>query len=282
MKISTLASLLIILLSLYNCTPRFTSRDFTPEKGFTEGIEGPATDAEGNIYAVNLERQGTIGKITPRGKTSVYLSLPNESIGNGIRFDRAGRMFIADYVNHNILMVEKPGDPIRVFAHEAGANQPNDLTIAPDGTIYASDPNWAEETGNLWKVTAAGFELLEGDMGTTNGVEVSPDGSRLYVNESVQRKIWLYDLNAEGDISNKRAFTTFPDFGLDGMRCRSNGDLYVTRFGKGTVVVFSPSGEQLREINLKGENPTNLAFSPDEKWLYVTLADRGCLERVRL
>ncbi|PHI18465.1 gluconolactonase [Lewinellaceae bacterium SD302] len=282
MKISTLASLLIILLSLCNCTPRFTSRDFTPEKGFTSGVEGPATDAAGNIYAVNFERQGTIGKITPGGKASVYLALPDESIGNGIRFDRAGRMFIADYVNHNVLMVEKPGDPVKVFAHEESANQPNDLTIAPNGTIYASDPNWAEETGNLWIVTAAGFELLESDMGTTNGVEVSPDGSRLYVNESVQRKIWMYDLSAEGEISNKRIFATFPDFGLDGMRCRKNGNLFVTRFGKGTIVVFTPSGKQLREIKLKGEKPTNLTFSPDEKWLYVTLQDRGCLERVRL
>ena len=34
-----------------------------------------------------------------------------------------------------------------------------------------------------------GFVLLEKEMGTTNGIEVSHDGKKLYVNESVQRKI---------------------------------------------------------------------------------------------
>ena len=43
-------------------------------------------------------------------------------------------------------------------------------------------------------------------MGTTNGVEVSPDEKTLYVNESVQRSVWAYDLDTEGNISNKRLF----------------------------------------------------------------------------
>ena len=50
---------------------------------------------------------------------------------------------------------------------------------------------------NLWKVDKTGFSLLEAEMGTTNGIEVSPDGKKLYVNESVQRNIWSYDLRCE-------------------------------------------------------------------------------------
>ena len=33
---------------------------------------------------------------------------------------------------------------ITVFAHNDRMNQPNDLAIAPDGTLYASDPNWEQ------------------------------------------------------------------------------------------------------------------------------------------
>ena len=48
----------------------FTGRQFTGENGFTSGIEGPACDAIGNLYAVNFERQHTVGKVTPEGECS--------------------------------------------------------------------------------------------------------------------------------------------------------------------------------------------------------------------
>ena len=63
----------------------FTSEIFTPMHGFTSGIEGPACDKDGNLYAVNFNRQHTIGKVTPGGIASFFLELPNGSIGNGIR-----------------------------------------------------------------------------------------------------------------------------------------------------------------------------------------------------
>jgi hypothetical protein len=46
----------------------FKSQPFTPHGGFTEGIEGPACDADGNLYAVYYARPGTIGKVTPSGE----------------------------------------------------------------------------------------------------------------------------------------------------------------------------------------------------------------------
>jgi sugar lactone lactonase YvrE len=276
-----LALSLFIILS--SCTAPLTSVDFTREGGFTDGIEGPATDESGNIYAVNYQEQGTIGKVTPEGKSTLFVSLPDGSIGNGIRFGTKHQMFVADYTNHNVLEIDLQSKKIEVFAHSPQANQPNDLAIAPNQTLYASDPNWSDNTGNLWKVTRdGGFELLEANMGTTNGIEVSHDGRKLYVNESVQRKIWVYDILFNGSINNKTLFHTFQDFGLDGMRFHQNGNLFVCRYGKGTVAILSPQGDLLKEIQLKGQNPTNITFSPDYRKCYVTVADRGCLEMVDL
>src|SRR5258705_12005247 len=79
----------------------FKSSVFTPVKSFTSGAEGPAVDKEGALYAVNYSREGTIGKILSRGQGSIFIELPNGSIGNGIRFSSTGDMFIADYTNHN-------------------------------------------------------------------------------------------------------------------------------------------------------------------------------------
>ena len=258
----------------------FISHPFTERNGFTSGIEGPACDAEGNLYAVNYARQHTIGKVTPAGKCSVFVELPDGSIGNGIRFDSAGAMFIADYTNHNILKVDMETQEINVYAHEPTMNQPNDIAIGSNDIVYASDPNWPESTGQIWRIdTDSTVTLLEADMGTTNGIEVSPDENILYVNESVQRNIWAYDLSATGEVSNKRLLIQFPDFGFDGMRCDIEGNLYVTRHGKGTIAKISPQGEVLLEVELAGKDCTNLAFGgPDGRICYVTLADRGNIE----
>ena len=255
----------------------FVSQEFTPVNGFTSGVEGPACDAEGNLYAVNYARQHTIGKVTPAGEASVFVELPNGSVGNGIRFNSEGDMFIADYTNHNVLKVDMGTRHISVHAHEPRMNQPNDIAIGANDILYASDPNWAESTGQLWRIdTNGGVTLLEAEMGTTNGIEVSPDERTLYVNESKQRNIWAYDLSSEGEISNKRLLIKFPDFNMDGMRCDMAGNLYVTRHGKGTVAKVSPDGEVQLEIQLRGKLCTNIAFGgPDGCTCYVTLADRG-------
>ncbi len=261
----------------------FVSQEFTPVNGFTSGIEGPACDAEGNLYAVNYERQHTIGKVTPDGTASVFIELPTGSIGNGIRFDSAGFMFIADYTNHNVLKVDMDTRSITVHAHEPTMNQPNDLAIGANDILYASDPNWGASTGQIWRVDTDGtVTLLEADMGTTNGIEVSPDEKVLYVNESAQRNVWAYDLSPEGEVSNKRLLIQFPDFNMDGMRCDIEGNLYITRHGKGTVAKLSPAGEVLLEVQLTGKLCSNIAFGgPDGRTCYVTMADRGNVEVFR-
>jgi sugar lactone lactonase YvrE len=194
MQIKFLLIIFVILLSFSCGRESDQSFDFTKEGLFTKGIEGPAVDSQGNLYAVNFKKEGTIGIVDSEGNASLFMVLSDGSIGNGIRFDKNDNMFIADYVNHNILKIDKGMDRAVIFAHDSTANQPNDIAISPDGNLYASDPDWKNSTGNLWKVDKYGFHLLESDMGTTNGIEVSPDGKKLYVNESVQRNIWVYDI----------------------------------------------------------------------------------------
>jgi len=99
------------------------------------------------------------------------------------------------------------------------------------------------------------------------------------VNESEQRNVWAYDLSPEGEISNKRLFAKMEDFGMDGMRCDMKGNLYITRHGKGTILILSPEGETIKEVKLKGTKPSNIAFGgPEGKTCYVTVQDRGYIE----
>src|SRR5215210_1250017 len=97
----------------------YKSSDFTAVNSFTSGAEGPAVDEDGNLYAVNYSKEGTIGKITPSGEGSIFLELPNGSVGNGIRFSSQGDMLIADYTNHNILKVDMATKQLTVYAHDS-------------------------------------------------------------------------------------------------------------------------------------------------------------------
>jgi sugar lactone lactonase YvrE len=283
---TTLASTLFALAASHaeDAKALFTASPFTAGGSFTAGVEGPATDAAGNVYAVNFERQQTIGKVTPDGEAELFVTLPGKSTGNGIRFDRDGGMFVADYVGHNVLRVDLKTRAVTVFAHEAGMNQPNDLAIGPDGVLYASDPNWKDGTGQIWRIDRKGaVRLVAEKMGTANGIEVSPDGRTLYVNESVQRNVWAFTIAADGSLENKRLVKKFDDFGFDGMRCDVDGNLYITRHGKGTVVKLSPEGEVLKEIDVLGKSPTNICFGGlDGCTAYVTEAEHKRLVQFRV
>ena len=264
--------------------PLFTARPLTLPGEFTGGIEGPACDADGNIFAVNFGRQGTIGRVRESGAGDIFITLPEGSTGNGIRFGKDGTMFVADYTGHNILSVDPKTRIVKTLAHNAQMNQPNDLAIGPDGTLWASDPNWAKSTGQVWRIDADGTTMLAApDMGTTNGIDVSPDGRTLYVNESVQRNIWAFTIADDRTLKDKRLFKKFDDHGFDGHRCDAKGNLYVTRYGKGTVVKLSPAGEVLREINVLGKQPSNLCFGgPDGRTIYVTEVEHTRLVKFRV
>lgn len=250
---------------------------FTADHSFTSGVEGPAADRVGNVYAVSFQRQNTIGKITPEGQGAIFVEMPEGSLANGIRFGLDGQMYVADYKGHNILQIDPSTRKIRVFAHEPTMNQPNDLAISPDGTLWASDPAWSQKTGQVWRIDRdARVTRVASDMGTTNGIEVSPDGKYLYVNESAQRKVWRFRINKDRTLSDKQLLIEFPDFGMDGMRADRKGNLYITRHGKGTVAIVTPKGKLLEEVNVLGKNPTNITFGgPDNKTCYVTEVEKG-------
>ena len=260
------------------------STDWMPAHSFTSGVEGPAVDRQGNLYAVNFAKQGTIGIISGQDKGEIFLTLPGNSIGNGIRFDQEHNMYIADYVNHQVFKYHLKSKKLIVYAQNNAMNQPNDLAIMENGILFASDPKWSTGTGNIWRINLDGStSLLANDMDTTNGIEVSPDNQYLYVNESVQRNVWRFRLTANGGISNKTLFYHFNDHGMDGMRTDKYGNLYIARYGAGEIAVLSPQGKLLKTLSLKGRFPTNVAFGGIEgKQLFVTMQKRGTIETLYL
>ncbi|MBS1682137.1 MAG: SMP-30/gluconolactonase/LRE family protein [Bacteroidetes bacterium] len=261
----------------------YIAKDLTAENLFTTNCEGPVFDKNGSLFVVNFQKDGTIGLVHPDGKVELFTVLPEGSTGNAIQFDKDGNMLVADFSAHNILKVDVKTKKISVYSHTDQFNQPNDICINKKGQLFASDPNWKEGTGKIWRIDTDGHPvLLQEKMGTTNGIELSPDEKTLYVNESVQRTIWVFDVDRKGNINNKRKFFDFPDFGMDGMKCDKAGNLFVSRYDKGVIAVISPGGKLLREIQMKGKKTSNITFGgKDGKTCFVTLQDRKCIETFR-
>jgi sugar lactone lactonase YvrE len=267
----------------------FQSQKVTPAGEYTFGIEGPAVDDKGNLYVANFGKPGTIGKLAAgSSRSELFATLPEGSVGVAIRFDRHGRMFVADYKKHNIFLVGADGTTIDTYFHSGDFNQPNDMTIAADGTIYASDPRWKRHDGQVWRIAKSADGSVRGEkmladrpMSTTNGIDLSPDGKTLYVGESDTSEIWSYRIDGAKLLSPKLV-KKFDDFSIDGIRTDVSGRLFVARILKGTIAVLSPAGVLEREIKLSAKEPTNLAFGgSDGKTIFVTQRQGRLIESFR-
>jgi sugar lactone lactonase YvrE len=269
----------------------FVSKRITPQGEYTPGIEGPAVDASGNLYVVNFQQSGNIGKVAGgAAKSELFASLPAGSIGNGIRFDRDGRMYVADFKKHNVWVIERGETTPHVYFHSDQFHQPNDLAIAADGTLYASDPRFASPAGGqIWRITRGADGKGRGEvmsstrrLGVTNGIDLSPDGATLYVSESNSKQVWAYRLDGS-QLLDPRLVRGFADFEVDGLRTDVDGRIYLARLSAGRIAIIAADGSLEREVALRGKQPTNLTFGgPDGKTVFVTQKEGCFIEAFRV
>jgi DNA-binding beta-propeller fold protein YncE len=264
----------------------FVSARISPAGEYTSEIEGPAVDAAGILYVVNLYRGGTIGELLPGAAASqLFAVLPHGSIGSGIRFNHDKRMYVADYRRHNIFAFEPGGDTPKLYFHSSDFSQPNDLAMARDGTLFASDPDFAHHTGRVWRIDRLGNGGATGapmrsarPMGEANGIDFSPDGATLYVSETDTREVWAYQIDGSA-LTRPHLVVRFPSFKVDGLRTDRAGRLFIARPGNGTIAIVSPGGKILREVALQGKYPTNLTFGGSGgRTVFVTQVAGGLIE----
>jgi sugar lactone lactonase YvrE len=276
----------------------YTTTAVTPERSFTDGIEGPACDGNGNLYAVSYEREGTIGRMTPDGKTTLWAEVPKGGRVNGMRLDSKGMLIGADYVNHIVHLINPATAKFEksLTADWNGQQfyQPNDVGITANDTIYFTDPNWKDEKGRgrLFRIDPPPNRktvLIEEGLLGPNGVTLSPDDKRVYVGQSRGRNVLVYDRAKDGSLSNKREFFNFdahnlPEKGVaDGIRCDVKGRVFITLVYGGRILIVEPDGKLAGTIKTLGSMPANLTFcEADGRTLYITEKEHGRIEKVRV
>jgi gluconolactonase len=213
--------------------------------------------------------------------------------GNGMTFDLDGQLIVCEHVTSSVVRIEPDGSGggrAVLASHYEGCelNSPNDVVVKSDGAIYFTDPSYGRMPGvgiereqdlefqGVYRIPPGGgdAQLLGDDFGQPNGLCFSADESLLYINDTENRHIRVFDVAAGGTIENGRVLAEnigTGDFELgdlvDGMKLDERGNLWVT--GPAGVWVFDAQGEHLGTVAVP-EPVGNLNWGgPEWRWLFI-------------
>lgn len=213
--------------------------------------------------------------------------------GNGMTYDAALNLLVCEHATSSVARIGPDGQREVLASHFEGRelNSPNDIVVHSDGSIWFSDP-WYGRMPHFgidrprdlgWQGV---FRLKPnhrpGDapelvvdrytFSQPNGLCFSPDERRLYINDTEQANIRVYDVLPGGRLENGRIFASgLKDPSLaglpDGMKCDAAGNVWCC--GPGGLWVFAPSGKLLGKV-LTPEMPANFHWGgPDWRRLYI-------------
>lgn len=250
--------------------------------------EGPAADAEGNVYFSDCPNNRILVYHPDSVKTEVWKEPSGRA--NGMNFDAQGRLVTCcdgkDGGARAVQRYEPDGTVTTLASHYNGKllNAPNDLCFDREGRIYFTDPRYGFKE-DLEQDCMAVYRLdLDGsltrvidDLETPNGILITPDNKTLYlVNHNADpggaRTLVAYDLDHKGNWNQRAVFYDHGEgYGGDGMVLDVQGNIYLTagENEKAGIYIFSPEGELIGFIPLP-ETPGNCTFGgPDLCTLYI-------------
>jgi gluconolactonase len=222
--------------------------------------------------------------------SSLTKYLPHSDSSNGLTYDFQGRLILTQMELRRVSRQEFDGTITPLASTYKGKrfNSPNDVVVKSDGAIFFTDPTFNIPFGQHQELPYAGIyrispygnvTLLDSTLNLPNGICFSPNETKLYVNNSQARIIYVWDVVDDSTITNKKEFARINPVGYaDGMKADPDGNIYCT--GPLGVWVFSSEGTLLDTILVPG-NPSNCNWGNiDRKTLYIT--GGSSIYRIRL
>jgi len=246
--------------------------------------EGPAADVEGNIYFTDIPNN-KIHKWSLDGKLTTFHE--NSEGANGLFFDKDGNIVACEGSGRKLVSID-PNGKVTVLADKYDGkrfNSLNDLWMAPNGGVYFTDPRYGrnredmEQDGEhvyyLSPKSKNAIRVID-DMVKPNGLIGTKDGKTLYVADAGGRKTFVYTVNDDGTLTNKKLFASE---GSDGMTIDNEGNIYLTT---NVVAVYNKEGERIASIEVP-ERPSNVCFGgKDKQTLFITARSSFYSVRMRV
>ena len=273
-----------ILLLIAGCISCVVAQSPVPHNATVEMIAGGFQFVEGPVWrdgAGLLFSDIPANKVyqwTPGAGVSVFRNPSGNS--NGLTFDAQGRLVMTQTGNRRVARVESTGEETVLAATYTGKklNSPNDVVVKSDGSIFFSDPTFNIPAGQkaelgfsgIYRISPYGpLQLLDASLNEPNGICFSPDETKLYVNNSSERVIYMWDVVNDSTIANKRRFASMNPVGYaDGMKTDAAGNVFCS--GPLGVWVFSPGGVVLDTILVPGQTSNCNWGDASRKTLYIT------------
>lgn len=240
--------------------------------------EGPAFHPDGTLWFVDLQARSLVrwdGEVT---------HYPTDGVPNGAAFDRAGRLWFCDAERNAIRSFEPSTQTWRTVVDALEGEplgSPNDLAFDARGSLIFTCPGGSEHrpSGYVCCLSATGdLTRIAGGLFFPNGLALTDEGESLVVAETHRHRLWkgAWDADARRWLEPKPWAEVGGPVGPDGMALGADGRLYVAVFGSGRIKAVGEQGEVVRQFDLPGKNPTNVAFDPSGRLgLVVTETERG-------
>ena len=253
--------------------------------------EGP-TWYHGKLYYVEYGRNA----VTAWDGHSNQRVWTQEGCGqSAVVVNRRGEFLTTCFDNGSIGRFDAQGKTLPPYTEDSRGNKfagPNDFAPDAVGGFYftcSGDMSHGPVTdGKVFYIAPDGTITQKiTDVRNANGIALSKDGKHLYLVETDANLLSVFDVAPDGALSGRRVFVNLDDLTgrkvhiwPDGVKIDSHGDLYIGQSPRelkvplaGTIFVVDPQGRLKRTLVLPSLQVPNLAFSPDEKLLYVTAVD---------
>jgi sugar lactone lactonase YvrE len=205
-----------------------------------------------------------------------------------------GDLVTTCYDNGTIGRMSADGKELPAYTHDKDGNPfvgPNDFAPDSHGGMYftTSGTPGPVINGKVFYMAAdATISQEASDVHSANGLAVSKDGKILYVVETEVHRLIQFKIGPGASLSDRRVFVDLDDLTHnvghiypDGVKIDSKGQIYIGQNPRdvhaplaGTIFVVNADGQLLRKLTLPSSGVPNLAFSPDEKTVYVTALDQ--------
>jgi len=239
--------------------------------------EGPTCDAQGNVFFTDQPNDRIVKWSVIDGKISTFMSPSGRA--NGMYFDSKGNLIACADEKNQLWSISPDGKVTVLVSNYNGKllNGPNDVWVHPNGSIYFTDPfykrdYWTrggmEQDGQhvyMFNPEKKELKRVITDLKQPNGIIGTPDGKQLYVSDIGDRRTYVYNIQPDSSLTDKKLFC---EAGSDGMTLDNEGNLYLT--GRG-VMIYDKNGKLIERIQINEPWTANVCFGgKDRQTLFIT------------